>query len=98
MGHQALRALAWHGRHLVIGFASGSIPRFPANIALLKEASIVGVWWGTWAAKNPRLQVQNMLALAELLEQGKLNPRVTESYALDEFQEVLIQLIEHRKR
>ncbi len=47
----ALRATAWHGRYLVIGFASGDIPKFAANILLLKEASAIGVWWGTWAAK-----------------------------------------------
>ena len=49
---QALRSLAWQGRYLVIGFASGDIPKMPANIALLKEASIIGVWWGTWAKRT----------------------------------------------
>lgn len=57
---QALRSLAWHGRYLVIGFASGEIPSFPANLALLKEASIVGVWWGTWAARHPAEHVNNI--------------------------------------
>ena len=52
LADEALRATAWHGRYLVIGFACGDIPKFPANILLLKEASIIGVWWGTWAAKN----------------------------------------------
>ena len=45
LAQMALRSLAWHGRYLVIGFASGMIPDFPANLALLKEASIIGVWW-----------------------------------------------------
>ena len=53
----ALRATAWHGRYLIIGFASGDIPKFAANILLLKEASAVGVWWGTWAAKNPHKHI-----------------------------------------
>ncbi len=87
LAEQALRALAWHGRYLVIGFASGDIPRFPANIALLKEASIIGVWWGTWAAKNPGLQVDNVRELVRYVEKKKLNPRVTESYSLDDFAE-----------
>lgn len=87
LAEQALRALAWHGRYLVIGFASGDIPRLPANIALLKEASIVGVWWGTWAAKNPGLQIDNVRELVRYVEEGKLNPRVTESYSLDDFAE-----------
>jgi NADPH2:quinone reductase len=82
---QALRATAWQGRYLVIGFASGIIPEFPANIVLLKEASIVGVWWGTWAAKNPRQQAQNLHEMGNLIAAGKISPRVTESYMLDEF-------------
>ncbi|MDH4126413.1 MAG: NADPH:quinone oxidoreductase family protein [Gammaproteobacteria bacterium] len=82
---QAYRALNWHGRYLVVGFASGDIPAFAANIALLKEASIVGVWWGTWAEKNPGLQARNMQKLAELLAAGKLVPQTSESYALEDF-------------
>ncbi len=93
---QALRATAWHGRYLVIGFASGDIPKFPANIALLKEASIIGVWWGTWAAKNPREQLKNAKALAALITAGKLKPRVTESYALDDYKEAFKAITERR--
>ncbi len=85
LAQQALRALAWHGRYLVIGFASGDIPEFPANIALLKEASITGVWWGTWAARHPADSVQNMQELAAMLTKGELSPRVTETYPLDQF-------------
>ncbi|MEM9056507.1 MAG: NADPH:quinone oxidoreductase family protein [Pseudomonadota bacterium] len=81
----ALRATAWHGRYLVIGFASGDIPAFPANLALLKEARIVGVWWGTWASRNPREHVGNMTQLATLLAEGTLSPTVTERYALDDY-------------
>ncbi len=60
LADQAFRATAWHGRYLVIGFASGDIPKFAANIALLKEASIIGVWWGTWAARNKRKTLKNL--------------------------------------
>lgn len=94
----AFRALAWHGRYLVIGFASGDIPKFQANIALLKEASIVGVWWGSWAAKNPRLQIQNMRDLAELISKGALTPRVTESYRLDEYVQAFEAITARRAR
>ena len=93
---QAFRATAWHGRYLVIGFACGEIPSFPANIALLKEASIVGVWWGTWAAKNPKLQMQNLAELAAMIAAGKLQPRVTESYALDDFVDAFRAITERR--
>ena len=96
LSQQALRSLAWHGRHLVIGFASGDIPQLPANIALLKEASIVGVWWGTWAARNPGLQIQNMSELAALVSDGALKPDVTESFPLDEFEKAF-QLISERR-
>ena len=85
LAQQALRALAWHGRYLVIGFACGDIPKFPANIALLKEASIIGVWWGTWAKRHPADSNMNMMELAGMLAEGKLSPRVTETYSLDQF-------------
>ncbi len=93
---EALRATAWHGRYLVIGFASGEIPAMPANLALLKEASIVGVWWGTWAGKHPKEQVENMLALSKLLDSGKIRPRVSASYPLEEFVDAFRSISERR--
>ncbi len=96
LADQAFRATAWHGRYLVIGFACGDIPSFPANIALLKEASIIGVWWGTWAAKNPKLQMQNMMEMAKLIADGILTPRVTESYTLDDYAEAFRAITERR--
>ena len=98
LAEQAFRATAWHGRYLVIGFACGDIPSFPANIALLKEASITGVWWGTWAAKNPKLQIQNLQAMAQLIAEGKLTPRVTESYALEDYVDAFKAITERRAR
>jgi NADPH2:quinone reductase len=93
---QAFRALAWHGRYLVVGFASGDIPAFAANIALLKEASVQGVWWGTWAEKNPALQAANMQALAQMLTAGKLAPQTSESYALHDFRSAFAAITERR--
>jgi NADPH2:quinone reductase len=98
LADQAFRATAWHGRYLVIGFACGEIPKFAANIALLKEASIIGVWWGTWASKNPQLQIQNMLEMAELIKTGTLTPRVTESYSLDDYADAFKAITERRAR
>lgn len=92
MAQQALRALAWHGRYLVVGFASGSIPEFPANIALLKEASIIGVWWGTWLANHPTDSEQNMKELFGLIANGTLKPRVTESWPLADFKKAFDSL------
>jgi NADPH2:quinone reductase len=98
LAQQALRSLAWHGRYLVIGFACGDIPDFPANIALLKEANIIGVWWGTWAARNPGDSVQNMMELATMVAKGQLKPRVTESYPLGSYVDAFASLTERRAR
>ena len=98
LAQMALRSLAWHGRYLVIGFACGDIPNFPANIALLKEASIIGVWWGTWSHHNPGDSLQNMMALAAMVSQGQLTPRVTEHYPLDHFADAFAAITERRAR
>ena len=83
---------------LVIGFACGDIPNFPANIALLKEASIVGVWWGTWSGHNPAESLQNMVELAAMVEQGQLSPKVTESYPLEDFVSAFSAISERRAK
>jgi len=98
LAQMALRSLAWHGRYLVIGFACGDIPAFPANIALLKEARIIGVWWGTWAARNPAQSLQNMRELAAMIEERKLVPRVTERYPLDRYADAFAAITERRAR
>lgn len=98
LAEQAFRATAWHGRYLVIGFACGDIPKFALNIALLKEASIIGVWWGTWAAKNRDLQASNVDEISALIAEGKLTPRVTESYALDDYVDAFSAITERRAR
>lgn len=85
LAQQALRALAWHGRHLVVGFASGDIPAFPANIALLKEARIVGVFWGAWAERHPEESRKNLADLAAWATEGKIASRVTETFALEDY-------------
>lgn len=94
----ALRSLAWHGRYLVVGFASGDIPQFPANIALLKEASIVGVWWGTWCARHPDELVQNLQEIGALLASGRVQPRITEVFALDDYKKAFRMISERRVR
>ena len=96
LAQEALRATAWHGRYLVIGFACGDIPKFPANIVLLKEASIQGVWYGTWAARNPKIHTQNIKELTQLIIDGKLQPRVTEQYSLEDYIKAFSAIIERR--
>ena len=85
LAEQALRSIAWHGRHLVIGFASGEIPRLPANLTLLKEASIVGVFWGQWAALNPKMHLQNIHDMVDMLSAGSLTSRITNVYDLADY-------------
>jgi NADPH2:quinone reductase len=85
LAEQALRATGWHGRYLVVGFASGEIPRFPGNLALLKEASIIGVFWGQWAATDPAGHLANLGEMLELIEDGQIVPRITASYPLEDY-------------
>ena len=96
LAQQALRGLAWHGRYLVIGFTSGDIPSFPANLALLKEASIEGVWWGTWLVKHPDEHARNMAEIGALFAAGKLRPRVTARFSLDDYEEAFRTIAERR--
>lgn len=85
LAQAALRSLAWHGRFLVIGFAAGEIPEFPANLALLREASIIGVFWGEWARRHPDLQASNALEIGRMLADGRLSPRIGAVHKLDDF-------------
>ena len=94
IAQQAFRATGWHGRYLVIGFASGDIPEFPLNLALLKEASIVGVWWGPWAARYPEAFRENMSELAALVERGALKVRVSAAFPLADYAQAFQQLTE----
>jgi len=98
LAQEAFRSLARQGRYLVVGFASGDIPAFPANIALLKEASIIGVWWGTWGKNHPQQLLQNMVELVSMVEQGLLTPRVTEQYPFSRFAEAFSAISERRAR
>jgi len=85
LAETAFRAIAWEGRHLVIGFASGPIPKLPLNLPLLKGASAVGVFWGAWAMRDPEAHYQNMAELFEYYEQGAIKPHVAASYSLDDY-------------
>ena len=70
----AFRSIAWRGRYLVVGFASGPIPALPFNLALLKGASIVGVFWGDFSRREPQANAAMMAELAQWYAQGKIKP------------------------
>ena len=82
----ALRSLAWKGRLLVIGFASGEIPRPPLNLTLLKGCDIRGVYWGEFTAREPEAHRENMAQLMEWAKSGVLSVHIYATYPLDEYQ------------
>ncbi len=84
LSEPALRSTAWNGRFLVIGFASGTIPSIPLNLTLLKGVSVVGVFWGSWVERDPAGAAGNFEELFGLVAAGKLRPRVTDTYRLED--------------
>jgi NADPH:quinone reductase-like Zn-dependent oxidoreductase len=78
----ALRSIGWEGRYLVIGFAAG-IPKLPLNLTLLKACDVRGVFWGAWAAREPAKNRANIKRLITLWVEGKIRPRVTETFAFE---------------
>jgi NADPH2:quinone reductase len=85
----ALRSIAWRGRHLVVGFAAGEIPKLPWNLMLLKGASVVGVFWGDFVRKEPQANLAAMRQMLDWMAQGKLRPLVSRRYRLDETAQAL---------
>jgi NADPH2:quinone reductase len=71
-----LRGVAWQGRYLVVGFASGDIPKFPGNLVLLKGCQIVGVFWGSFAMREPAKNRAHAAQLFSWIADGKLSPHV----------------------
>lgn len=80
----AFRSIAWRGRYLVIGFANGEIPRIPLNLALLKGAALIGVFWGNYTAREPKHFAQDIQDMFALVQQGKLKPHISGRYPLAE--------------
>ena len=93
---QAFRAITPRGRHLVIGFASGSVPAIPWNLPLLKSASIVGVFWGSYFRNFPEENKKSIQQLMEWLKSGELKPAVDAVYSLEEGVKALEKIEERR--
>lgn len=85
----ALRATNWEGRFLVVGFASGPIPKIPLNLALLKGCQIVGVFWGAFTAREPARNEENLAELMTWFKEGKIKPHVSKTYPLSEAAQAL---------
>jgi len=82
---QCTRCIAWNGRLLVVGFTSGRIPEYKANLALLKGSSMVGVFLGRFRKEEPEAYEQNFRELLEMYAEGKLKPVVTQSFPMQEY-------------
>jgi len=94
----ALRSMAWDGRFLVIGFAAGDIPRIPLNLPLLKGCSVVGVFWGAFAGRDPERSRANLVHLVQLWEKGELRPHVSATYPLERAAEAIRELADRKAK
>ena len=93
---EAFRSIAWNGRMLVVGFAAGDIPSLPANLPLLKGASLIGVFWGSFARRQPHDNAANFRQLFAWHAEGKLKPLVSQSFSLEQAAEAINTLSQRR--
>ena len=96
LGQDCLSCVAWNGRVLVIGFACGEIPQIAANRLLLKSASLVGVFWGAFTAREPKVSYENFEQLFAWFNDGKLSPHISHRYALSEAPQALRDMLERK--
>jgi NADPH2:quinone reductase len=94
----AFRAIAWGGRHLVVGFAAGDIPKLPLNLPLLKGAGVLGVFWGAFVAREPDRSREELERIARWVGEGKLKPLVSHSYPLADGAKALAEVAARRVR
>ena len=94
----ALRATAWEGRFLVIGFAAGDIPAIPLNLTLLKGCEIVGVFWGSFVMRDPEHHRRNVEELVGWWRDGRLRPHVSSTYPLDRAAEAIRELADRKAK
>ena len=92
----ALRGMAWGGRHLVVGFAAGDIPRIPLNLTLLKGCSIVGVFWGAFVEHDPQRNQQHLRELMAWFAEGRIKPHISASYPLEQAAQALNDILERK--
>lgn len=98
LAQQAFRATAWNGRYLVIGFASGTIPDIALNLPLVKGSSIVGVFWGAWALREPAQSGANFAQLLSMVADGRLTPLVSGVYPMDKYADALDCLLQRHAK
>jgi len=91
----ALRSIAWEGRFLVVGFPAG-IARLPLNLTLLKSCDVCGVFWGAFAARDPKANAAHVETLFRLWRQGMISPKVSATYPLERAGEAIRAIAERR--
>jgi len=91
----ALRATAWEGRYLIVGFPAG-IAKIPMNLPLLKGCQICGVFWGSFVAKAPDKNMQNTMELIQMYNDGKLKPYIHKVYPLEDARQALIDMMDRK--
>ena len=96
LAEQALRSIAWKGRYLVVGFASGEIPQLPFNLPLLKGCSVTGVFWGSFAEREPKNSMQNLGELLQWLRSGKIKQSIHKIYNLEQGAAAIQDLIDRK--
>ncbi len=88
----AFRSIGWRGRYLVVGFANGEVPKIPLNLPLLKGASLVGVFWGEFAGREPKANLANMTQMLGWMSEGKIRPHVSARYPLEQAAQALLEM------
>ncbi|NVK37533.1 MAG: NADPH:quinone oxidoreductase family protein [Gammaproteobacteria bacterium] len=92
----SIRRMAWNGRYLVVGFASGRIPEFSVNLALVKGFSILGVFWGSFVQKQPQDYMANQVELFTWYQKGYLKPHIHKAYPIDEVHAALNDVLQRK--
>lgn len=92
----SLRCINWEGRILAVGFASGKVPHPPANLLLVKNCAVIGVYWGAYLWQNPSVIRQSLSELLSWYDQGLLKPHVSRTFPLSGAKDALIELSERR--
>lgn len=89
---QCMRCINWKGRLLVVGFASGEIPKLPVNLTLLKGCQVVGVFWGSFTAREPEVNAENFQELFAMLEKGQIKPLVSKVFPFEQGADAIAHL------
>jgi len=92
LAEPVFRSIGWRGRYLVIGFAQGSIPALPLNLALLKGASIMGVFWGEFARREPQNNAKALAELAAWYQQGKIKPVIDQVMPMAALKDAFVRM------